>query len=163
MRACPGERRDPVDGVDDPAITTYGRLVETVRRLETVFASTITTEGDLPLPSFEVLLRLGRSPGDQLTMSELAHQLGVTSGGATRLIDRVSGAGLVERFACTNDRRVHHARLTPDGRARLERALASHRRDLARELTARLTADERAQLDDLLDVLRADQPRTATP
>jgi MarR family transcriptional regulator, 2-MHQ and catechol-resistance regulon repressor len=162
VQPCPGERRRPVVGVDDPAITTYGRLVETVRRLETAFAATITGDSGLPLPTFEVLLRLGRSPGDQLTMSELAHQLGVTSGGATRLVDRVSDVGLVERRACTTDRRVHHVRLTPEGRERLEQALAGHRADLARELTARLSADERDRLDDLLDVLRADQPRTAT-
>ncbi len=162
MEPCPGDDRHPVAGVDDPAITTYGRLVESVRRLEVVFAATITSEGDLPVPMFEVLLRLGRSPGDQLTMSELARQLGVTSGGATRLVDRVSIAGLVERRACTADRRVHHVRLTAAGRAQLERALTSHRRDLACELTARLTDDERHQLDGLLDVLRAEQPRPST-
>jgi DNA-binding MarR family transcriptional regulator len=154
VEACPGDDRPPVPGVDDPAITTYGRLVEVVRRLDEVFAASITGGAGLPMGHFEVLLRLGRSTGDQLTMSELARQLGMTSGGATRLIDRVAAAGLVERRACTEDRRVHHVRLTADGRDRLATALARHREDLARELTGRLDARARDQLDTILDRLR---------
>lgn len=144
----------PVPGTDDPAITTFGRLVEVVRDLERGFARTLRDDLDLPMPQFEVLLRLGRSPGDELTMSALAHQLGVTSGGATRLVDRVLEQGWVQRRTCTADRRVQHVRLTPEGRALLERALCLHRADLARDLTARLDGAERAQLDALLDALR---------
>lgn len=144
----------PVAGSDDPAITTYGRLVEVVRRLDATFGATITRELDLPVAHFEVLLRLGRSPQDQLTMSELATQLGVTSGGVTRLVDRVSALGLVERRPCTDDRRVHRARLTDRGRNLLAEALVLHRQDLARELTARLDGAQRAALDTILDELR---------
>lgn len=151
---CPGEDRPPVVGIDDPAITTYGRLVEVVRQLDRAFSATIAGEQALPMAHFELLLRLGRSPGDQLTMSALAAQLGVTSGGATRLVDRVSRDGLVERRACTADRRVHHVRLTDAGRARLETAVAHHRVDLAAQLTDRLDATTRRQLDAILDQLR---------
>lgn len=146
--------RAPVAGIDDPAITTFGRLVEVVRRLDGVFTATITGRTGLPMAHFEVLLRLGRSPGESLTMSELARQLGVTSGGATRLVDRVSAAGLVERRSCTSDRRVHHVRLTAAGHDRLAEALELHRQDLADELTARLDDTDRSHLDRLLDRLR---------
>jgi MarR family transcriptional regulator, 2-MHQ and catechol-resistance regulon repressor len=152
---CPGTDRPPVPGTDDPAISTYGRLVEVVRRLDAVFGHTIQQVAGMPAPRFELLLRLGRSPGEELTMSELAEQLGVTSGGATRLVDRVAADGLVERRACSSDRRVHHVRLTELGRDRLAEALAAHREDLARELTARLDDPSRQQLDALLDLLRA--------
>jgi MarR family transcriptional regulator, 2-MHQ and catechol-resistance regulon repressor len=146
--------RPPLPGADDPAISTYGRLLEVVRRLDAIFARTIQDVSGMPAPRFELLLRLGRSPGEELTMSELAGQLGVTSGGATRLVDRVAGDGLVERRACSGDRRVHHVRLTERGRERLQVALVAHRADLARELTARLDEPERQQLDALLDLLR---------
>jgi MarR family transcriptional regulator, 2-MHQ and catechol-resistance regulon repressor len=151
---CPGADRPPVPGVDDPAISTYGRLMEVARRLDHVFERTIREEGGMPGPRFELLLRLGRSPGDELTMSELAAQLGVTSGGATRLVDRVAADGLVERRPCESDRRVHHVRLTDAGRQRLGEVLALHRRDLARELTERLDAATRTRLDAILDQLR---------
>jgi MarR family transcriptional regulator, 2-MHQ and catechol-resistance regulon repressor len=153
--SCAGHDRPPLCGVDDPAITTYGRLLEVARRLEQVFARTITEQAGMPGPRFELLLRLGRTPGEQLTMSALADQLGVTSGGATRLVDKVAADGLVARRACSEDRRVHHVALTEEGRAVLAEVLAWHRADLARELTEHLTADEQAELDRILDKLRA--------
>jgi MarR family transcriptional regulator, 2-MHQ and catechol-resistance regulon repressor len=152
---CPGADRPPLEGVDDPAISTYGRLVEVVRRLDGVFDHTIREVGGLPAPRFELLLRLARSPGEELTMSELGVQLGVTSGGATRLVDRVAADGLVERRTCSTDRRVHHVRLTEAGRQRLATVLPAHREDLARELTSRLDAETTAQLEGILDLLRA--------
>lgn len=154
MTSCRGPDRPPIAGVDDPAITTYGRLLEVARRLETAFARTITECAGMPGPRFELLLRLARTPGEQLTMSALAVQLGVTSGGATRLVDKVAADGLVQRTACSEDRRVHHVLLTDAGRERLAAVLDDHRADLARELTSRLTDRQRAQLDDLLDHLR---------
>lgn len=170
MDRCPGENRVPVAGADDPAIGTYGRLVEVARRLEHAFSRSIEAATGLPDAQFELLLRLGRSPGDELKMSDLARQLGVTSGGATRLVDRVVAAGLVERRACPEDRRVLHVRLTTAGRELLAVAIEVHRRDLARELTDRLDGDERAQLEELLDRLRTcadvagatEEPSTAT-
>lgn len=154
MASCPGPERPPVPGADDPAITTYGRMLEVVRRLEPIFARTISQCAGLPGPRFELLLRLARTPGEQLTMSEIADQLGVTSGGATRLVDKVSADGLVARTSCRSDRRVHHVMLTDAGRDVLSEALALHRADLARELTDRLDPASQAQLDDILDRLR---------
>jgi MarR family transcriptional regulator, 2-MHQ and catechol-resistance regulon repressor len=159
---CAGPDRTPLPGADDPAITTYGRLLEVARRLEAVFARTITEHAGMPGPRFELLLRLARTPGEQLTMSELADQLGVTSGGATRLVDKVAADGLVARSACSEDRRVHHVRLTEAGRGVLGEVLAWHRADLARELTGRLTAAEQTQLDGLLDLLRDEVPADTT-
>jgi MarR family transcriptional regulator, 2-MHQ and catechol-resistance regulon repressor len=151
---CPGPERAPLPGIDDPAITTYGRLLEVSRRLEVAFARTITDRAGIAGPRFELLLRLGRTPGEQLTMSELATQLRVTSGGATRLVDKVAADGLVARRTCTEDRRVQHVALTDAGRAVLAEVLDAHRADLARELTARLEPDEQATLDLLLEKLR---------
>ncbi len=144
----------PVAGIDDPGIATYGRLLEVTRRLEQIFHATITQRCGMPGPRFELLLRLGRSPGERLSVSRLAEQLGVTPGGATRLVDRVAEDGLVERTLCDTDRRVQYVRLTEAGRERLADVLAHHRRDLERELTSRFSAEEREQFESLLDRLR---------
>ncbi len=150
----PVPSRSPVPGTDDPAIGTYGRLHEVTRRLQRVFDRTINDGFGIPRPRFELLLRLGRTPGEELTMSELADQLGITSGGATRLVDRVAADGLVGRRACTSDRRVQHVGLTDAGRDLLGRVLEQHRADLERELSSRLDPDAQRQLDALLDRLR---------
>lgn len=154
MASCAGADRQPLCGIDDPAITTYGRLLEVTRRLDQAFAHTLASTFAMPAPRFELLLRLGRTPGEHLTMSELADQLGVTSGGATRLVDKVAADGLVARRSCTEDRRVHHVGLTDQGRELLAAVLEAHRADLARELTARLDPAAQSALDDLLDRLR---------
>ncbi|MFW6010021.1 MAG: MarR family winged helix-turn-helix transcriptional regulator [Actinomycetota bacterium] len=148
----------PIPGIDDPGIATYGRLLETVRRLDRVFHRTITERCGMPGPRFELLLRVARSPDEQLSISALADQLGVTPGGATRLVDRVAEDGLIERVACVEDRRVQFVCLTDAGRQRLSEVLAWHREDLARELTDRLDPATRQQLNAILDQLR-DAPR----
>jgi MarR family transcriptional regulator, 2-MHQ and catechol-resistance regulon repressor len=140
---------------DDPRITTYGLLHEAHRRLEREFERSLAARSGMTGSFFEVLLRIGRSPGDRLTMSELACQLGLTSGGATRLVDRVVDAGLVARTSCPSDRRVQWVVLTAAGEQKLDDGLAVHLDDLQRELIDRLDADELEMLERALDKLRA--------
>jgi uncharacterized membrane protein len=54
----------------------------------------------------ETLIRLGRSPGRQLRQVELSRQLSLTTGGVTRMVDRLEAAGLVRRTPCPDDRRA---------------------------------------------------------
>ena len=54
---------------------------------------------------FEVLIRLARTPGQRLRMSDLAAQTTLSASGLTRAVDRLEAAGLVDREACPTDRR----------------------------------------------------------
>ena len=144
-------------GVDraDRRITTFGLFHEAHRRLTRAFDHSLAAHSGISSAFFEVLLRIGRSPGSRLTMSELACQLGLTSGGATRLVDRVVDAGLVARSSCPSDRRVQWVVLTPKGEQKLEDALVVHLEDLQHEMIDRLDADELSTLESALDKLRA--------
>lgn len=142
----------------DDKITAYGLMAEAAGRLHQVFMASIEEGCDLPGPFFVVLLRLGRSPDQRLTMSELARQLSITSGGATRLIDRARAAGLVARTPCPDDRRVSWVELTDQGRAALDQALAIHLDDLDREFIGRLDAADLASLGRIMNVLRQPAP-----
>jgi DNA-binding MarR family transcriptional regulator len=115
----------------DPLVTTFGRLLEATHHLEDRLGRDLEASSDLPLTWFEVLLRLSRCPGGELTMGELSEQLALTSGGVTRLVDRMSAAGYVERRPCATDRRVQFTAITPDGRAALTPALRRPRRSRA--------------------------------
>jgi DNA-binding MarR family transcriptional regulator len=139
----------------DPRITTYGLLHEAHRRLERAFDSSLASHAAMSGSFFELLLRIGRSPGARLTMSELACELGLTSGGATRLVDRVVDAGLIMRTSCPTDRRVQWVVLTPEGEQKLDEGLAVHLGDLQREMIDRLDPDELETLERALDKLRA--------
>ena len=73
-------------------------------------------------------------------MSTLSSNVALTTGGVTRLVDRMAEAGLVARENCPSDRRSIHVVLTPEGRAVLERAIAQHVDSIDRHLMAHLDA-----------------------
>ena len=139
---------------DDALISTFGRLVEVHSRLERRLGGDLEARFALPHAWFEVLVRLSRSEDGQLTMGALAEQVTLTSGGVTRLVDRMEAAGLVERLPCRTDRRVSYAGITPAGRAKLAEASVAHAENL-REVFAGFSTGELATLDELLDRLRA--------
>ncbi len=140
--------------LDDERITAFGMLVEATRRLERSFERTLRTEHDLSLVAFEALLRLGRSPDHQMSMSQLADQMVLTSGGITRLVDRLASAGWVERLPCASDRRVLWARLTDAGVAAVAAATATHLRDLDCLFASEMSPAEMRVLTEVCDRLR---------
>jgi len=83
----------------------------------------------------------------RLTMSTLSADVSLTTGGVTRLVDRMVEAGLVARQNCPNDRRSIHVVLTTEGRAVLEQAIAAHVDGIDRHLIAHLDAGDRAALE----------------
>jgi len=80
----------------------------------------------LSLTSYEVLLYLYQAPGRRLRMSELADSVLLSLSGITRLVDRLTQAGLVMREPCLDDRRGFYAVLTEEGRARFRAAARTH-------------------------------------
>jgi DNA-binding MarR family transcriptional regulator len=135
---------------DDPRITAMGLLAEAVGGLNARFAAQYT-EHDLTQAEFEALLRLGRTPGGALRMSDLAAQTQLTTSGITRVVDRLERDQLVERRACPTDRRGLFAHITKAGVARLDAVLPGHLELIERWLTGPLSQE---QLDALLTGLR---------
>jgi MarR family 2-MHQ and catechol resistance regulon transcriptional repressor len=143
----------PISARDDALITTFGRLLEVQSRLERQLGAELEARCNLPHAWFEVLVRLGRSEGGRLTMSSLAEQISLTTGGVTRLIDRMDSAGYVQRVPCPTDRRVTYATLTATGRAKLDEAAEIHARSL-RSIFDGFSDEDRRAFDELLDRLR---------
>lgn len=150
--------KDPIETgrVDrqDDRIRAFGLLHEAHRRLDRTLNCSLEQACGISGVFFEVLLRIGRSTDGRLTMTTLAQELGLTSGGTTRLIDRMVGAGLVERESCPSDRRVQWVVLSQAGERKLDEALPVHLRDLQHEFVDRLDAEEIAVLERALDKLR---------
>ena len=69
-----------------------------------------------PRAWYETLAAVRDAPKDgPLKMGEIAKAVGISPGGATKLIDKLVDAGLVERIACPTDRRASHVALLPAG------------------------------------------------
>ena len=147
----------PISATDDALITTFGRLVEVEGRLERRLGADLEARCGLPHAWFEVLVRLARSENGQLTMGALAEQVTLTTGGFTRLVDRMDAAGYVERLPCPTDRRVAFAAITDTGRKKLAEASEVHSANL-REVFSGFSSRELGLLDRLLDRLRAVPP-----
>ncbi|WP_280245690.1 MarR family winged helix-turn-helix transcriptional regulator, partial [Nocardia abscessus] len=99
---------DVTELFDDPRLTAMGLLFEAyggvVAKLEPVWQAHGLSGLDL-----NALMRLSRSSGRRLRMSELAVQTALSTSGVTRLVDRLARAGLVERELDTADRRSAYA------------------------------------------------------
>jgi DNA-binding MarR family transcriptional regulator len=104
------------------------------------------------------MIRLGRSADGRLTMTQLASEVSLTSGGVTRLIDRMVEAGLVERQDCPSDRRSVYVVLTPAGTDKLHEATVEHLAGLERHLLEPLDPAEQSSLAATLRKLVGDGP-----
>lgn len=138
---------------DDGRIHAYGVTIEAVARLNHLFDRHLRDACGLPQTSFEALLRMERS-GGSMTMGELASQVVLSSGGVTRLVDRLAADGYAERRDCPTDRRVQYAAITDAGRRALGEAIEVHVRDIAREFTERMSPEELAVVTEVMDRLR---------
>ena len=77
--------------------------------------SRLRRDHELSLAVFQVLRALAGSPDDPLRVGDLAAELGITVGAASKLVDRVDAAGLLQRQADPNDRRASRLVLTDAG------------------------------------------------
>src|SRR5262249_14843465 len=98
-------------------------MLQANSRLVDLLGGTMERETGLPPSWFEVLAQLKACPH---RMSELADELTLSRGGATRLVARMEEAGLVEREIPAHDRRATFARITDAGLEAFERAMPVH-------------------------------------
>ncbi len=140
--------------IDDTRLTTVGLLLESAAGLRRVFQRRLEEQQALSNQSFDVLIRLARSPGSELRMSELAAQTSLTPSGLTRSVDRLSEQGLVARRTCPEDRRGSFALLTPAGQELMDQAIPEHIAHVDEVLSDLFTPGEEETLAALLRRLR---------
>lgn len=132
-------------------------------RVETVLWNAVDArlrrEHELTLARFEIMQVIGRSRSCRVL--DIAEQLTITWGGASKIVDRVEDAGHCRRRPNPADARSSIITLTPAGRALARRAHTTVTDELELRLAAALTP---AQLDGLSDALaRLRTARVAAP
>jgi DNA-binding MarR family transcriptional regulator len=141
---------------DDPLVVTFGRLLGVANRLELLAGRAIEQECGISHLMYEVLLILGRAGDPGLAMSAIGRAQVLTTGGVTRLVDRMEAAGLVERADDPGDRRGRLVRLTSRGAETAVRATRLHRENLQRLLAGQLPPDRWERFaEDLRSLSRA--------
>ncbi len=111
----------------------------------------VAREGGMPLGWYDVLLELNDG-GGRLTMGQLAERVVLSRTRVSRLVDELTGAGLVAREANPDDGRSAFAVLTADGRRRFLAAARAYLPAIEREF-APVDADRLAEVADGLEAV----------
>lgn len=143
------------DGMlSDPLLTLMGLLFESSTGAQELLESTIDPSSGLTGQLLEPLLRLSRSEGGRLRMTDLAAQCRYSASAVTRVSDRLEAMGLAERMACPSDRRVIHLAITDAGRRAVTATIPAHVRMIDAEILGRLDPGERREFERLLRKVR---------
>ena len=124
-------------------------------------AQAVLSDFDLSEVEFLLLAAIRTTPDQHPSPRDLLDSLMVTSSGLTNRIDRLEGAGLVQRAANPTDRRGIRIELTDQGRDVVDRVTTAYLEHQNKVLDAALQPDERESLArllrKLLDSLTSDE------
>ncbi|HLR27150.1 MAG TPA: MarR family transcriptional regulator [Ruania sp.] len=97
---------------------------------------------NMSMAEYNVLTLLEAAGQDGMRMSDLARERLMSTGGVTRLADRLQQRELIRRRQSAVDARSFDMVLTQDGQAALDRARVRHHQDLRRLVFDRLDDDQ---------------------
>jgi DNA-binding MarR family transcriptional regulator len=113
----------------------------------------LKSEFGLPLTHFEPMSVMGRLP--RCRVYDIATELGITTGGTSKLVDRIEANGYCRRRPNPDDRRSSLLELTEDGRRLLAGAGKAFDDELERRLGAAVPERTLRQFAATLARLRA--------
>jgi DNA-binding MarR family transcriptional regulator len=141
-----GAAMNTIGGVKKVSRTKVEQVWECLARVHSTTSAAIEKDmipnAGIPLSWYEVLANLNRAPEAMLRFQDLARLAGITDSGASRRIEQMIKAGLIDRHSCPVDRRGVYAHLTENGKAAYEKAYAVFVRSLERNLGSHLAPDE---------------------
>ncbi len=139
---------------DDQVVTWWGLVIEGYLATQNRLLTEIDKRFRLAPASFDVLLRLVRSPEHRMPMTRLAREAALSSGGFTKVADRLCEADLMRRVPSAHDRRVIYACLTERGIEVARQARSACADILRRAVLAPLGSDTSETLAQAMRILR---------
>jgi DNA-binding MarR family transcriptional regulator len=131
----------PTDRLRDIEMEAWRGFLETHERIWRAVEAGLAPL-NVSMAEYSVLALLGEAGPKGMRMSDLAERRLMSSGGFTRLAERLEKLGLIERRRSAVDGRSVDAVLTRDGRSLLRRAWRQHRSDLRTLFFSRLDDDD---------------------
>ncbi len=127
---------------NDPRVLVFGRLLGAANRLEYLLGRDLEQGFGISHSIFELLLLAARAGDEGLPVRDIAQARVLTSGGATRLVQRATALGLVDRQNSISDARIQLIRLTDHGEGVLLRASTRHAENIEKYMLNLLTPTE---------------------
>ena len=140
---------EPSGTGQDAAVEAWVALVRAQRRALERVETALKAAGLPSLTWYDALLELGRAP-DGLRQGALEAAMLLEQYNVSRLIDRLTAAGLVDRRPDPDDGRARLLTLTPAGKAMARRIWPIYREALQAAFALPLSEDEARQLARLL-------------
>ncbi|WP_236796431.1 MarR family winged helix-turn-helix transcriptional regulator [Amycolatopsis sp. GM8] len=140
---------------DDEIVTWWGLVIEGYLATQDKVMAEIEQRFGLAPAQFDILLRLVRTPGYQMPMTRLAKEAALSSGGFTKVADRLEAAGLIVRRPSRDDRRVTYACLSEHGKSVAERARRTCAEILRHRVLEPLGPDASKALAEAMRTLRS--------
>jgi MarR family transcriptional regulator, organic hydroperoxide resistance regulator len=131
----------------------FNDLIRFEIKLWNAIDARLKNEFDLPLTHFEPMSVIDRLPGCRVY--DIASELGITTGGTSKLVDRIEASGYCRRLPNPADRRSSLLELTPEGERLLAEAGQAFDEELHRWLAAAVPERTLRQFAATLSRLRA--------
>ena len=140
----------------DLLLDTWYGVRSATAAIDELVAEAIERAVGLETTTAEVVMRLLRAPTHAMPTTQLAHDVSFSSGGFTKVVDRLEAEGLIGRRPDADDRRMTHVALTPGGEAAAKHAAATMTLTLRRHVGRPLGAAGLRVLSDAMARLASD-------
>ena len=136
----------------------FNNLIRFEIELWNAIDARLKTEFNLPLTHFEPMSVMDRLPNCRVY--DIASELGITTGGTSKLVDRIEASGYCRRLPNPDDRRSSLLELTPEGKRLFAKAGVAFDEELQRWLGTAVPERTLRQFASTLARLRAASQRT---
>ncbi|MFI1760827.1 MarR family winged helix-turn-helix transcriptional regulator [Streptomyces sp. NPDC020800] len=110
-----GDGRGAAESIDRELLDWWMLVMQGFHATQDSLASELAERFSLGQGASDVLVRLLAAPRHRMPMTRLAQEARMSSGGFTKLADRLCTAGLTRRVTCEDDRRLVYLELTGHG------------------------------------------------
>jgi DNA-binding MarR family transcriptional regulator len=124
------------------AVEVWDRLSRIHGTIAAALEQDMLPQAGITLGWYQVLGDLKRAPNTMLRFQDLAKEAGLSESGASRRLDQMLRAGLIERVSCPTDRRGAYAHITAAGLKAHEKAHAIFIRSVDQALSSQLKPEE---------------------
>jgi DNA-binding MarR family transcriptional regulator len=147
------EAENSLSSPSPEALAAWRVFFECALALPDILDAELGAAVDLPFRWYDVLVQL-EDVDNGIPMNEVASRILTSKSGLTRVIDKMTAAGLVSRERPEDNRRVVLVSITPEGRSTLQAARRVHRDGIRRHFTEHLSDAELTKLARVLDKVR---------